>query len=452
MNDPADPGPHSQTPGRAPSLACPRPVAHAYAQGIRVNLRQFLWQAVQVFFVGLIIGMERTVLPVLAARDFGVPRSSFLYLLSFVISFGLVKGALNFIAGRLSERIGRKTVLVLGWLAAIPIPLLIFFAQSWWWIVAANLFLGINQGFAWSMTVTSKVDITRAEQRGLATGINEFAGYAAVGLAGLATAWLAQRYGPRVALLGFAGTVIAIALLTALLFLRETLPWARAERERHASGTHPGPRPRFADGLSEHPTSRQVFAYVSWRHPTFSALCQAGVANKVADTLLWVLYPLYLHDHGLGLVQVGWVTGVYGLCWGASQLWTGPLSDRIGRKRPVVAGLWLLGGSVAAAVLVRGFVPWLAASVLMGVGMALLYPNLIAAVADIAPPSWRSSALGTYRYWRDTGYAIGAMVLGLVAQAHGAIAPAFWVSAAWLLVSGGWVLLRAQETHPGFTE
>ncbi len=420
----------------------------AYPQGIRVNLQQFVWQAAQVFCVGLVIGMERTVLPVVAASDFGVPGSSFLYLLSFVISFGLVKGALNFVAGRLSERIGRKTVLVLGWVAAIPIPLLMFYARSWWWMVAANLFLGINQGFAWSMTVTSKVDITRADQRGLATGINEFAGYAAVGLAGLATAWLAQRYGPRVALLGFASAVISVALLTALLWVRETLPWARAERQRHASGIQQGPRPRFADGLAEHPTSRQVFAYVSWRHPTFSALCQAGVANKVADTLLWVLFPLYLHGHGLGLLRVGWVTGVYGMTWGASQLWTGPLSDRIGRRAPVVAGLWLLAAGVAAAVLVRGFAPWLAAAVVMGVGMALLYPNLIAAVADIAHPSWRSSALGTYRYWRDTGYAIGALVLGLVAQARGAVEPAFWVTAAWLLVSGGWVLLRAQETHP----
>ena len=425
------------------------PPDELYAQGIGVNLRQFVWQAVQVFLVGLLLGMERTVLPVLAARDFGVAPSSFLYLLSFVISFGLVKGALNFVAGRLSERIGRKTVLLLGWLAAIPIPLLIVLAQSWWWIVAANLFLGINQGFAWSMTVTSKVDITRAEQRGLATGINEFAGYAAVGLAGLATAWLAQRYGARVALLGFASGVIVVALLTALLFVRETLPWARAERDRHASGTHAGVLPHFAGGLPEHPGSRQVFAYVSWRHPTFSALCQAGVANKVADTLLWVLFPLYLHRHGLGLVQVGWVSGVYGLSWGASQLWTGPLSDRIGRKRPVVAGLWLLAAGVAAAVRVHGYAAWLGTALLMGVGMALLYPNLIAAVADIAHPSWRSSALGTYRYWRDTGYAIGALVLGLVAQARGAVEPAFWVTAGWLVLSGLWVLVRAQETHPG---
>ncbi|MBW4049243.1 MAG: MFS transporter [Proteobacteria bacterium] len=424
--------------------------SHApYIQGIRANLHQFVWQAVQVFFVGLVIGMERTVLPVVAGRDFGVPKSSFLYLLAFVISFGLVKGALNFVAGRLSERIGRKTVLVLGWVAAIPIPLLIYFAQSWWWIVAANGFLGINQGFAWSMTVTSKIDITRPEQRGLATGINEFAGYAAVGLAGLATAYLAQLYGPRLALLGFATVVIVFALLTALLFVRETLPWAHAERHRHASGMHTGLRPRFAEGLPEHPTSMQVFGYVSFRHPTFSALCQAGVANKVADTLLWVLFPLYLHAQGLSLVQVGWVTGVYGLSWGVSQLWTGLLSDRIGRRTLVVAGLWLLAAGVAAVVLVEEFVAWTVTAVVMGVGMALLYPNLIASVADIAYPTWRSSALGTYRYWRDTGYAIGALVLGLIAQARGDVVPAFWFTAAWLTASGAWVLLRAQETHPG---
>ena len=419
-----------------------------YVQGIRVNLHQFVWQAVQVFLVGLVIGMERTVLPVVAARDFGVPKSSFLYLLSFVISFGLVKGALNFVAGRLSERIGRKTVLVLGWLAAIPIPLLIGFAQSWWWIVAANLFLGINQGFAWSMTVTSKVDITRAEQRGLATGINEFAGYAAVGLAGLATAYLAGVVGPRHALLAFALVVIAIGMATALVFVNETLPWAHAERQRHASGNHVGARPRFATGLPEQPTARQVFVYVSFRHRTFSALCQAGVANKVADTLLWVLFPLHLHGRGLSLVQVGWVTGIYGLSWGASQLWTGPLSDRIGRKGPIVAGLWLLGAGIAASVMVDGAAAWMLTAAVMGVGMALLYPNLIASVADIAYPSWRSSALGTYRYWRDTGYAIGALALGLIAQARGELLPAFWATAAWLAASGAWVLLRAEETHP----
>jgi MFS family permease len=430
-------------PAGAPASAHDR-----YVQGIRINLHQFIWQAVQVFFVGLVIGMERNVLPVVANQDFGVPKTSFLYLLSFVISFGLVKGALNFVAGRLSERIGRKTVLLLGWVAAIPIPFLIFYAPSWGWVVVANLFLGINQGFAWSMTVTSKVDITRPEQRGLATGINEFAGYAAVGLAGTLTGYLSHLYGPRPALLGFALVVIALGLGSALLFLRETLPWARAESHRHATGTQTGLMPHYASGLPDHPSARQVFVFVSFRHPTFSALCQAGVANKVADTLLWVLFPLYLHGHGLSLVQIGWVTGVYGMVWGASQLWTGPLSDRIGRKKPVVAGLWVLAAGIAGVMLVAGIVAWLVAAAVMGVGMALLYPNLIAAVADISHPNWRSSSLGTYRYWRDTGYALGALALGLIAQAKGDVVPAFWFTAGVLVVSGAWVLWRVDETHP----
>lgn len=292
------------------------------------SLHPFIWRAVQVCFVGLVIGMGRAVLPVVAARDSGVPKSSLRYLLSFVISFGRVK----------------------------------------------------------------------------APG-------------------------------------------TALVFVRETLPWAHAERQRYTSGTHAGLRPRFTGGLPEHPTSREVFAYASFANPAYSAMCQARVANMVADTLLWVLFPLYLHQHGLGLVQVGWVTGVYGLSWGASQLWTGPLSDRIGRRGPVVAGMWLLGAGVAAVVPVDGTGDWMSTAVVMGVGMALLYPNLIAAVAGISYPTWRSSALGTYRYWRGTGCAIGALVLGLIAQARGDVIPAFRTTAAWLVASGAWVLPRAQETQ-----
>ncbi len=420
----------------------------AYVRGIRANLGQFIQQMIQVFFVGLIIGMERNVLPVVASQDFGVPKGSFLYLMSFVISFGFVKGILNFMAGRLSERIGRKKVLLLGWAAAIPIPVLIYAAPSWEWVVVANVFLGINQGFAWTMTVTSKVDITRAEQRGFATGVNEFAGYAAVAVAGIATGYLSPLYGPRATLLWFALGVIAVAAAIAVLFVKETLPWAKAESGQHASGTYQGHRPRFPEGVPANPSARQIFALVSFRHPTFAALCQAGTANKVADALLWVLFPLFLHQRGLSVIQTGWVTGVYGFVWGASQLWTGPLSDAIGRKKPIVAGLWLLSTGIAAVPLVEGMGAWMAAAAVMGVGMALLYPNLIAAVADISHPDWRSSALGAYRYWRDTGYAIGALALGLVAQASSGIVPAFWFAALVLVGSGAWVALRAEETHP----
>ena len=426
------------------SAAIPKIV---YTRGIRANLSQFILQAVQVFFVGLMIGMERNVLPVLS-QDFGVSKGSFLFLMSFVVSFGFVKGMLNFVAGRLSERIGRKKVLLLGWLAAIPIPFMILYAPSWGWIVAANVFLGINQGFAWSMTVTSKVDITRAEQRGFATGVNEFAGYAAVGAGGLITGYLTLIYGPRQALAGFTLVVIGIAAFIALFFIRETLPWAKAESAEHASGTYKGHQPRFVEGLSAHPTTWEIFRLVSFRHPTFSALCQAGVVNKIADALLWVLFPVYLHDQGLSLVQIGWVTAIYGLVWGASQLLTGALSDRVGRKKPIIAGLWLLSIGVVTVPLVQGITAWTISAVIMGIGMALLYPNLIAAVADISHPAWRSSALGTYRYWRDTGYAIGAIALGMVAQWGNGIAAAFWFTAVMLALSGLYLAVRAEETHP----
>jgi MFS family permease len=424
------------------------PPGQAYVHGIRANLNQFIQQMIQVFFVGLVIGMERTALPVVAGQDFGVPKGSFLFLMSFVVSFGVVKGILNFVAGRLSERIGRKTVLLLGWVAAVPIPFLIYYAPSWGWVVAANAFLGVNQGFAWTMTVTSKVDITRAEQRGLATGVNEFAGYAAVAIAGIAVGYLSEAFGVRAALLGFALVVIAVGIVTAALFIRETLPWARAESGQHANGTYRGHRPRFPAGVPAHPSAAQVFALVSFRHRTLASLCQAGVANKIADALAWVLFPLLLHSRGLSVVQIGWVTGVYGLVWGASQLWTGPLSDAIGRKKPIVAGLWLLAIGVVAAALATGTAGLALAAAVMGTGMALLYPTLIAAVADISPPAWRSSALGTYRYWRDTGYAIGAIALGTVAQLGSGIEVAFWFTAAVLGASGAWVALRAEETHP----
>ena len=419
-----------------------------YVQGIRANLGQFVQQMIQVFFVGLMIGMERNVLPVVANHDFGVPQTSFLYLMTFVMSFGFVKGILNFVAGRLSEQIGRKRVLLLGWLAALPIPFLIYAAPTWGWIVVANMFLGINQGFAWSMTVTSKVDITRADQRGFATGVNEFSGYAAVAVASVVTGYLSQWYGARLALLGFALVVIVTGFLLALLLVRETLPWARAESARHALGGQGKDRPRFPTGVSEHPGTREIFVLVSFVHPTFSALCQAGAANKVADALLWVLFPLYLYHHGLTVVETGWITGIYGMVWGASQLWTGPLSDRIGRKKPIMIGLWLLAIGVASVTLVSGLVSWAVAAAIMGVGMALLYPNLIAAVADISHPNWRSSALGTYRYWRDTGYALGAIVLGVVVQTSQKMDAAFWLTAAILAGSAVWIGLRTEETHP----
>ncbi len=418
-----------------------------HRRGIRLNAPQFLMQALQVVFVGLTLGTERTVLPTLAS-DFGVSKGAFLWLASFVIAFGFVKGLVNFAAGAMADRIGRKRVLLLGWLAALPIPFLLLYAQNWGWVVIANVFLGISQGLAWSVTVISMVDLARTDQRGLAVGINEFGGYAAMGVAGLATGILAATYGPRVALFGFSLGVILLAALTTLWFVRETRGFAHAESRAHREGRHDGPKARIPQTRTEEPGVWEIFLLVSFRHPTLRALSQAGVINKVADTLVWILFPLYMHQRGLGLVDIGWVTGVYAAVWGASQLWSGPLSDRIGRKWLIAWGLWLVALGVLGVLLLDGLALWLASAVVMGIGMAMLYPNIIAAVNDISDPRWRGASLGAYRYWRDTGYAIGGLILGGVAQLSDHVTPAFWVTLALLLLSGAWVAFGSEETHP----
>jgi len=417
-----------------------------YRYGIRDNFAQFTQQLVQVFLVGLTIGMTRTVVPVLAESEFGVPAGSFALVMAFVVSFGFVKGAMNFVSGRLSEKVGRRKVLIWGWLVALPIPFIFLYAPSWNWIVAANVLLGINQGFTWSMTVTSKLDIVRADQRGVATGFNEFAGYGGVALAGLITGYMASGFDPRTSLFVFGLSVIAFALITALLFSRETLHWARAESAAHTAGTHEGPRPRFPRSVSEHPSTKEIFTLVSFRHKTFVALAQAGCVEKFVDALVWVFVPIYLHARGLSLIDIGWVVGVYGFVWGGSQLWTGPLSDAIGRKWPIVIGMWLCAAGVTGTLFVDGLVNWSLNAAVTGVGMALLYPTLIAAIGDISHPNWRGSSLGVYRFWRDLGYGIGALALGFIADAFHALEAGFWFTAAAMALSGLWVAVAMDET------
>lgn len=415
--------------------------------GIRENMRPFLQQLLQVFFVGLTIGLQRTVIPALAETEFGVAKGSMTALFAFVVSFGIVKGSMNFVSGRISERVGRKRVLIWGWLVALPIPFIILWAPTWGWIVAANILLGINQGFCWSMTVTAKLDIVRAEQRGRATGINEFAGYGGVALAGLVTGYLASIYDPRMSLFVFGLVVAVLALAAASLAFTETLPFARAEAARHKAGQASGPRPRYVAG-PDHPTSRQIFAIVTLQNRTFQALAQAGSVEKFVDALMWALVPVFLVSKGASLIEIGWITGIYGFVWGGSQLWTGPLSDRIGRKLPTVAGFFLCSGGVLVFPLVSGMTGWGIAAAVTGVGMALLYPTLIAAMGDISHPSWRGSALGVYRFWRDMGYAIGALAMGLIADATGMLEAGFWFTGVAMAGSGLWLILAMEETHP----
>jgi MFS family permease len=415
-------------------------------RGVEANRAQVVHLLVQVLLVGFAIGMTRTVIPALAETEFGLARGSVLLLTSFVLAFGLVKAVMNFVAGRWSERIGRKAVLVWGWVVALPIPVMIWAAPNWGWIVAATVLLGINQGLCWSMTQTAKLDLTRPDERGLVMGLNEFSGYVGVALAGVATAYIAEFLGARLGLLVFGLGVIGLALALSVLGLRESLPWAKAETAAHRSAP-PSNLSRLATA-SETPSTREVFAVVSWRDRRLAALSQAGLVEKFVDALVWVILPVFLVGQGASLTEMGWIVGVYGLVWGVAQLFTGRLSDRVGRFWPNVLGMWICGAGVALVVLGSGVLWWSFAAAVAGFGMALLYPNLGASVADLTPPAWRGSAIGIYRFWRDLGYALGALGLGLVAHLTGALEPAFWFVALSMLVSGAVLYYWGEETHP----
>ncbi|HQS03258.1 MAG: MFS transporter [Halothiobacillus sp. 24-54-40] len=400
--------------------------------GIRANWPQFLQHLAQVFFVGATVGMTRTVLPVLAQTDFGLAANSFLALSTFVIVFGLVKSVLNLVAGDLSDRLGRKRVLLLGWMAAIPIPFLILFGQSWGWIILATGFLGINQGLAWSMALNSKLDLTRAEQRGLVNGLNEFAGYGGVALAGVLAAFLAHWIGARMGLFWFSLAVISVALTLGLWAVRETRPWALAQRSQ-APETAKKSKPR---------TLRAIFWQASIKHPGLLALNQAGLVEKFTDSIVWLFFPIFFLARGMSLAAAGSLIAIYGVTWGAGQLITGPLSDKIGRKILIVGGMWLCGVGVLAVSFTDSLVLWSIELALIGLGMAMLYPTLGAAVADLSLPAERASVLGVYRFWRDFGYAVGGLLLGLAAQMSGHLALPFWLVAIAMFLSGGYVWLK----------
>lgn len=397
-----------------------------FTLGIKANFSQFLHQLVQVMLVGFTIGMMRTALPALAETEFGVPRNSFMLLTAFVVGFGFVKGTLNFVAGRLSETIGRQRVLVLGWLFAIPIPVLIYVAPSWNWIVAATLLLGVNQGLTWSMTQTSQLDLTRRDQRGLTLGLNEFSGYVGLALAGVITAYLASTIGTRLGILIFGLSTILSALFISLLWVKDTRPWIHLHSPITETNTE-----------TTLPSTREIFWLMTWKNKSLMAICQAGLVEKFVDALVWVFYPIFLYQRGVSLTNIGWITGIYGLVWGFSQLFTGKLSDHIGRQIPNVAGMWICGAGVTMMVLNNGVAWWLISAAISGFGMALLYPNLSAAIADQTPPEWRGTAIGIYRFWRDLGYGIGALGLGITAHYTGSVDAAFWFVAIAMFLSGG---------------
>lgn len=423
--------------------------------GINANLGQFLHLLVQVMLVGFTIGMMRTALPALAETEFGVPRNSFMLLTAFVVGFGFVKGTLNFVAGRLAEQLGRQRVLVLGWLFAIPIPLLIYFAPSWNWIVAATLLLGVNQGLTWSMTQTSQLDLTRRDQRGLTLGLNEFAGYVGLALAGVISAYLATTLGTRLGILIFGLSSIFSALFIALMWIQDSRPWIHLHSSAAIATTAAAYPATDSTAHSSahstahstaHPTTRDIFWLMTWKNKSLMAICQAGLVEKFVDALVWVFYPIFLYQRGVSLINIGWITGLYGLVWGFAQLFTGKLSDHIGRQIPNVTGMWICGAGVAMMLFNEGVVWWSIAAAVSGFGMALLYPNLSAAIADQTPPEWRASAIGIYRFWRDIGYGIGALGLGITAHFTGSVDAAFGFVAIAMLLSGSLLLFGNRST------
>jgi MFS family permease len=381
------------------------------------------------------VGLERTVLPLLAEAEFGLASAS--ATLSFILTFGLVKAGMNLVAGRLGDRYGRRRVLLLGWLAGLPVPLLVMAAPSWSWIVVANVLLAVNQGLAWSTTVLMKIDLVGPERRGLAMGLNEFAGYLAVAFSALATGYVAQAYGlrPEPFYLGiaFAGAGLALSVL----FVRETAPHAALEARLHASPASADP-PR--GGLA------RVFALTSWRDPALFSASQAGLVNNLNDGVAWGLFPLFFASAGLDVARIGVLSFMYPAVWGSLQLLTGALSDRVGRKWLIAGGMAIQAVALTGVAVAGGFSGWIAATALLGLGTAMVYPTLLAAVGDVAHPSWRGSAIGVYRFWRDSGYAVGALLAGVLADRFG-MAAAILAVAGLTLLSGAVVTLRMPETR-----
>jgi MFS family permease len=397
--------------------------------GLRENLAQFSLLVLVNGFVGAMVGLERTILPAIAEQEFGmVARTA---ILSFIVVFGITKAFTNYLAGRLSDRFGRKHVLVGGWLVAIPVPFMLMWAPDWNWILAANALLGVSQGLTWSTTVIMKIDLAGPQRRGLAMGLNEFAGYFAVALAALATGYVAARYGLRPEPFYLGVGFVAIGLLLSAVLVRETRHHVAAESRLQAQ----------IAPLS----AGEVFKRTTWRDRDLSSVSQAGLVNNLNDGMAWGLFPLFFAAAGMDLARIGTLAAIYPATWGLGQLFTGAWSDRVGRKRLIVAGMWTQAAGIAVIALSSGYPGFAAGAALLGIGTAMVYPTLLAAIGDVAHPGWRASAVGVYRLWRDLGYAAGAVVAGITADAFGLHA-ALWLVALLTLGSGVVVAVRMRET------
>ncbi|WP_324642927.1 MFS transporter [Pseudarthrobacter sp. LT1] len=375
--------------------------------GLRQNLAQFMLLVAVNALVGGTLGQERTVLPLLATREFHLDL--YTGALTYILAFGLSKAVMNYFAGTLSDRYGRKPVLVAGWLAAVPVPLMLIFGPSWGWIVAANVLLGVSQGLTWSTAVIMKMDLVGSRQRGLAMGFNEAAGYLGVAVTALATGYLATSFGLRPAPFLLGAAYIALGLGLTVLAVRETHQHAKTEATQHAAASSSAHA-----GL----TTGQVFTLTSFKDHSLSAASQAGLVNNLNDGLAWGLFPVLFAGAGLSLGQIGILAAAYPAAWGAAQLVTGAASDRWGRKWFITAGMLVQAVALGVTATAHSFGPWLAA-VVLGLGTALVYPTLLAAIGDVAHPAWRARSVGVYRLWRDGGFAVGALLSGVLADLYG---------------------------------
>ena len=399
--------------------------------GIRSNWRQFSLLVLVNGFVGAMVGMERSILPAIAEQEFSLAGHS--AVLAFIVVFGISKALTNYAAGRFSDRYGRKLVLVAGWLIATPVPFMLMWGPSWNWILAANLLLGVSQGLTWSTTVIMKIDLAGPENRGTAMGINEFAGYFAVAGAALASGWLAAKYGLRPQPFYPGVLFVAAGLLLSLFMVRETRHHARHEAGMATAGI-------------ELPSQKEIFVRTSLRDPTLSSISQAGLVNNLNDGMAWGLFPIVFSAAGMNLAQVGMLAAIYPAVWGIGQLFTGAWSDRVGRKKLIVGGMWVQGAGIAVVALGSGFQWFACGAVLLGIGTAMVYPTLLSAIGDAVHPGWRATTVGVYRFWRDIGYAVGALLSGVVADLFG-VGSAMWLVAALTTLSGVIVAVRMRETH-----
>jgi len=415
--------------------------------GLKQNWQQFSLLVLINAFVGGMVGLERAVLPLIAEEEFGL--ASRLAVLSFIASFGWVKAIANLLAGRLSDKWGRKKVLLLGWLFGLPVPFLIIWAPSWSWIIFANVLLGVNQGLCWSTTVIMKIDLVGVRQRGLAMGLNEAAGYLAVSAAAFASGYIAARYGlrPYPFYLGVAFAFCGLLISWALV--RETREHALYESALSRGQGRPdgAEDKKRLSGSKVSETFWHIFLYTSWKNRTLFSTSQAGLVNNLNDGVAWGLFPLYFASAGLSVKEIGILAAVYPALWGLGQMLTGALSDRTGRKPLIVAGMLLQGLGILGIVFQKEYAWWIVDMSLMGIGTAMVYPTLIAAVSDVVDAKWRASAIGVYRLWRDMGYVVGALAAGWIADQLG-MDKAIGTIGMITVLSGGIVAMFMRETLP----